>query len=63
MVTVVAGYAVESDLVMPTSLQMPCKMYEEFSGCSNIWSKTHKRSLVFEKAKYRQKEQLGFCRS
>jgi hypothetical protein len=49
MVTVVAGYAVESDLVMPTSLQMSCKMYEEFSGCSNIWSKTRKRSLQFEK--------------
>jgi hypothetical protein len=49
MVTVVAGYAVGSDLVMPTSLQMSCKMYEEFSGCSNIWSKTRKRSLLFEK--------------
>jgi hypothetical protein len=49
MVTVVAGYAVGSDLVMPTSLQMSCKMYEEFSDCSNIWSKTHKRSLLFEK--------------
>jgi hypothetical protein len=54
MVTVVAGYAVGSDLVMPTSLQMSCKMYEEFSGCSNILQK----SVVNEDGK-RQKKKIA----